>query len=177
MYTLESFFELAKAELFRSDEDKQHPFRTMILATQDSFPGLRIIVKRKITQELDLLAYTDSRSSKVKVLKERPLCSLLFYHPDKKLQLIIKTNARVLESGNLFDQHQAMATRYSRDYYALQPPGTIIAQPDYAFGDQAHFALLFFQPLGIQVLQLSDPRHFRADYSGSDKWKGKWLVP
>ena len=40
-------FDLAKAELIRSNADRRHPFRYLSLATHGVYPEIRTVVKRK----------------------------------------------------------------------------------------------------------------------------------
>jgi len=175
--TLTEFFDQAKAELIRANKDNRHPFRTMVLATHAPFPGVRTIVKRQTDNKLSVLAYTDTRTPKVKELIEDANCSLLFYHPKKKLQVRLACQAEIIQEGSLFEKHKQSIVSHPKDYSTDLKPGAVLQGADYGMGETLHFCLLQFEPQLIEILSLGRERHYRALYKKENDWLGSWLVP
>ncbi len=175
--TLAEFFEKSRAELIRSNADRRHPFRTLVLSTNNSYPGIRTVVKRKTESDLSTLIYTDSRSPKVEEIRLDAKCSLLFYHPKKKLQLIINGVAEVLDKGDLYEIHREIALLNPKDYSTRFAPGAKLSAQDYDFGNKDYFCLLNIRPVTIQLLELGKERHWRAEYFATNQWQGTWLAP
>ncbi|MFT6322173.1 MAG: pyridoxine/pyridoxamine 5'-phosphate oxidase [Granulosicoccus sp.] len=174
---LTEFFDQAQQELLRANQDRRHPFRTLVLATLADFPHLRTVVKRKSLVDLSVLVYTDSRTTKIADLREHPNCSLLFYHPKKKLQVTFYCSAEILEAGELFEKHQAIALVHPNDYATATAPKSELEAPEYLYADETHFALLHFRPQRMEILQLGKPQHLRAVFDGDKNWEGQWVVP
>ena len=80
-------FNLAQAELLRSNADRRHPFLYFTLATFGRYPEARTVVNRHVNAGLSVLLFTDRRTSKVSQARESPRVTALFYHPKKKLQV------------------------------------------------------------------------------------------
>ena len=93
-------------ELHRGALDPKHPFRYLTVATVgEQFPQVRTVVMRQFTADLEFLAYTDVRSSKVQELLEVPRVSLLFYHPKKQVQVRVKALATIHVMDELAQEH------------------------------------------------------------------------
>lgn len=174
---LEEFFTQAKSELFRANKDRRHPFRTLVLATKAVFPGVRTVVKRQTMEDLSTLIYTDQRTPKVAELKADDRGSLIFYHPKKKLQIIINANVETLTTGDLHTQHREIALHNKKDYSTRSAPGAPLTEADYRYGANEYFCLLQCHPVSIQLLQLGKERHWRAVFQKESDWQGQWLVP
>ncbi|MCB0551597.1 MAG: pyridoxamine 5'-phosphate oxidase family protein, partial [Phaeodactylibacter sp.] len=136
-------FELAKAELLRSNTDHRHPFRYFSLATFGLFPEVRTVVAREVSQSLSVLFFTDSRTPKVAQIKENPRVSALFYHPKKKLQARIKGMAELIGKGH--EAYPSLLERVKnsdalKDYTAVLAPGSKVKDTlDVIYGDSLHF--------------------------------------
>ncbi len=174
---LNFFFDQAKQELLRANQDRRHPFRTLVLATLSDFPQVRTVVKRKSLPDHSVLVYTDSRTTKIANLRENANCSLIFYHPKKKLQVTFYCTAKIIESGDLFEKHQAIALVHPNDYATTAAPKSTLDTPEYSYTADTHFTLLQFLPQQIEILQLGRPQHLRAVFSRKNNWEGSWVVP
>ncbi|WP_235299488.1 pyridoxamine 5'-phosphate oxidase family protein [Portibacter marinus] len=173
---LQEFFEKAKAELFRANQDKRHPFGSLVLATLGSYPEQRTVVKRKTLNDLSTLIYTDERSGKMDQIQSNAKCSLSFYHSKKKIQVKILGQCQTITQGQLYEEHRSIALQNKSDYSTTKPPGTPIGKPEYERGAEAYFVLLQVVPEFIEILQLDRPHHKRARFSAAEDWKGSWLV-
>lgn len=174
---LADLFKLTKQQLFTSPEDTSHPFRTMVLATKGEYPEVRTLIKRKAKKDFSILAYTDYRTHKVKALIAQPKCSLMLYHPGKKLQVELACNGTIIREGELFDWHREKAKASLKDYTTVLPRRTEIPTMDYEIGAEVHFCVLKFEPVHIHSLLLTKERRYRAIYRRDDNWNGNWLVP
>jgi pyridoxamine 5'-phosphate oxidase len=172
-------------ELHRGALDAKHPFRYVTLATigNDSSEQ-RIVVLRKMDEELNFYFFTDSRTAKVTQIQENPQAEFLVYHPAKRTQIRVKGTLKIHHRNEL---SQEMWKRVQGDaqkaYNSTLEPGIEIANPDLAYDwptelDDRFFAVLKFIPERIEVLQLNGLTHVRVSFSksGAD-WNGKWLVP
>ncbi|MBX2873473.1 MAG: pyridoxamine 5'-phosphate oxidase family protein [Saprospiraceae bacterium] len=177
-------FEIAKAELLRSNADRKHPFRLMYLSTFGEYPEVRTVVKRKVDSELKLTFFTDSRSPKVDQLREHPKVSVLFYHPKKKLQIRLYGQAQLIDEGHGdFDRYlQSVKESPSvKDYTTIQAPGQTLSEESEAgalFGDEIHFVAIEIHPARLDVLQLGRESHQRSLFMREkDNWIQQELVP
>lgn len=169
---LNEFFNQAQQELLRANQDRRHPFRTLVLATISDFPQVRTVVKRKSLPDHSVLVYTDSRTTKIANLRENTNCSLIFYHPKKKLQVTFYCTAELIESGEFFEKHQAIALVHPNDYATTAAPKSTLDAPEYLYAEETHFTLLKFHPQQIEILQLGKPKHLRAVFIAKKTGKG-----
>ena len=185
MYTITAYMEvsqrlwqLAISELIRSNTDPKHSYKTCVLTTVGIYPEARWVVKRGINSEdLSMLIYTDSRSCKVSQIEEDNRVSLLYYCPQKKLQIRINALAEILDEGELYDTHFKKAQNQLKDYTTLLAPGTILYDT-LNYNDEMHFFLVVIKPQKWDILELGDERHFRASYElENNKWIGTERVP
>ncbi|WP_094968245.1 pyridoxamine 5'-phosphate oxidase family protein [Winogradskyella aurantia] len=178
----ESFFKVIKAELINGTVKKRHPFRYFSLATlSQGVPRQRTVVLRKMTTDLSLIVYTDTRSQKVMDIKNNPEVSALFYHPKKLMQITIIGEAQFVTDKQVVQQHWSSISNTSRrDYITTLAPGTSIKQPDavdYNAQDY-NFTVLQIVPNRIEYLQLKRPNHLRIAYTKKNtSWKGQFMVP
>lgn len=183
--SLPEIWAILSHELHRGALDTKHPFRYVTLATVDKdAPEQRMVVLRKVDQELNFYFFTDSRTSKVKQIQEYPQSEFLVYHPGKRTQIRVKGRLQIHHQNEL---SQEMWNRVQGDaqkaYNSSLSPGSEIPDPDLAHNwpnemDDRFFAVLQFIPERIEALQLNGLTHFRVGFlkKGAD-WKGKWLVP
>ena len=168
-------FELARTELLRSHESQRHPFLYFSLATFGHYPEARTVVNRKVSRELDILFFTDSRSQKVAQIRKNPRVTALFYHPKKKLQVRVRGVANFIDKGDkgyyqLLERIKKAGN--AKDYTTLQAPGsTVEEESDIAFGNEIYFLAIRIKPDDIDVLQLGKEQHNRRCYTLK---KGQW---
>ena len=175
-------FELAKAELIRSNVDRRHPFRYCVLSTFGAYPESRTIVKRKVDTDLSILLFTDARSPKVSHIQENPKVSVLFYHSKKKLQIRVKGEAILMdENRSTYNSYfeQIKSSKGIADYTTLEAPGSQLTNETNAlFGEKIHFLIIKIIPQYLDILQLGLESHERYGYKKMNKeWIEVKLVP
>ncbi|MCB0583691.1 MAG: pyridoxamine 5'-phosphate oxidase family protein [Phaeodactylibacter sp.] len=175
-------FNLAQAELLRSNADRRHPFLYFTLATFGRYPEARTVVNRHVNAGLSVLLFTDRRTSKVSQARESPRVTALFYHPKKKLQVRMNGRAVLIDEGH--EEYAQLLERVKsagnlKDYTTRQAPGSPIAgKPDIEYGEDIHFLAIRIQPEYIDVLQLGREAHRRSGYTLRDgQWEEAVLVP
>lgn len=169
-------------ELHRGELDPKHPFRFLTLATTGAqFPQVRTVVLRQLTSTMEFLVYTDARTAKVQDLLTIPRVSLLFYHPKKQVQVRVKAIATLHVDDVLAQEHwKRVSDNRQSEYQSRLAPGTRIETPNLGLeshSESAHFSVLKFSPLSIEVLQLSREGHLRIQFELAAGWQGTWLVP
>ena len=92
---------LAKAELKRSENETDHPFRYFYLGTIGQYPEVRTVVKRDLDDRLAVTFFTDSRTRKVSQIEDDNRVSALFYHPGHRLQIRMTGSAMKLKEDSL----------------------------------------------------------------------------
>ncbi len=180
--SLEEALAIIKHEIHRGALDKKHPFRYCIMSTfGETFPESRYVVLRKVDQDLNCFIHTDSRSQKINEIKSDHHCTLLFYHPSKKLQIRLK--GKILSEPDTSKLRTSMSANARKAYSSVKAPGKKISKPQEAWiwsenDEGKHFSVLKIIPVEIDLLQLSAQQHLRANFKFSDNnWKGSWLVP
>lgn len=177
------FFKELQDELSQGATLKEHPFRFCALATLgvEKMPRLRTIVLRKIDESLNLIFYTDTRSKKVLHIKENNRVSLLFYHPEKLLQLRIEGLASIIKDPDIIEGHRKNIHDSSlKDYTTKTAPGSAISNPDAVeyLDDTNYFCMVNVEPFKIEYLKLKRPNHLRIRFSRSTtNWESDFLVP
>ncbi len=174
---LYALFESIVQDLRTANDDRRHPFRTLVLATQDFYPAMRTVVKRFTDIDLSTLIYTDARSAKVENLEKNENASMLFYDPLKRVQVTIKGRCEVIKSGFLFDKHQKIALQNPGDYSTLDAPGRRLDSETYEMAKPNYFCLLRIIAQEIEILELGREQHRRARFLRKEEWEGSWLVP
>ncbi len=169
-------------ELRRGALDSKHPFRFLTLATAGTnFPQVRTVVLRELSSSVEFLVYTDFRSAKVQDLLKIPRVSLLFYHPKKQVQVRVKALATLHVADELAQEHwKRVSEKRQSEYKNELVPGTRIEKPELGWeiqADNAHFSVLKFSPISIEVLQLGKKGHLRILFELTSGWQGNWLVP
>ncbi|MGB5508522.1 MAG: pyridoxamine 5'-phosphate oxidase family protein [Robiginitalea sp.] len=172
------------SELKAGVTDPSHPFKFSTLATLGlgNLPRLRTVRIRDFDpQNMRLTFYTDSRSKKILHIKENNKVSLLFYHPEKLLQLrmeglaVREKDEEILEG--LWDR---IEERSQLDYLTASAPGTEIQNPDKIeyIRERTYFSAVYILPFKIELVQLKRPNHIRIRYSKREgDWKSDYLVP
>jgi len=177
------YFEEIRQELHAGAEDYEHPFRFFTLGTVglDPIARLRTVVLREVTEQLDLIFFTDLRSKKIMHLKENNKVGLLFYHPKLRLQLKIEGLATIYKDQATHQKYwDSIAPQFRRDYESTTAPGTEIENPaeiEY-LSEKNHFCMVQTTPFKIEYLKLGSPNHVRIRFSRVEGlWKSEFLVP
>lgn len=181
----DSFFKIVRSELQQGVTISDHPFRYCTMATVglDRMARLRTVRIRGLSDDDDMVisVYTDKRSKKIIHIKENKLVSMLFYHPDKLLQLKVEGMAVINKDQKVLkDLWKGIDNPSKKDYTTVMAPGSVMEGPDEVeyLRDEDHFCLLEIHPIKIEYLQLKRPNHLRIRYSRKDdSWKGEFLVP
>lgn len=175
-------FELAKAQLTRSNADRRHPFRYCYVATSGDFPELRMVVKRNFGPDWSVLFFTDARTPKVEQIRNEDRVSVLFYDDKKLLQIRMKGRAVLIDEehedyGRYVDQVNASPAQ--SDYKSIQAPGTEVSgEKDIKWGDALHFMAIRIEPDYLDILKLGKEQHTRRAYvRDGAEWQEKILVP
>jgi pyridoxine/pyridoxamine 5'-phosphate oxidase len=179
----QNFFQELSEELKKGVSQKGHAFRYFTLATVglDQVARLRTIVLRKVSEELQLTFYTDSRSKKMIHLQENKKVGLLFYNPENMMQIRIEGMAKVVNDEETKEKYwDGVKNKSRKDYTTTSAPGTTLANPDQLeyLNDEDHFCIVEITPFKIEYLKLKSPHHIRVRYSWEvDFWEREYLVP
>ncbi len=179
----DKFFDEIKNELQNGAKVKGHPFRFFTLATSgvDNYARLRTMVLRKVTKGLKLTFFTDKRSKKVIHIKENKRISLLFYHPEKLLQIRVEGIATInTDPKRLKKMWDELGPESKKSYTTKEAPGSVIDNP-VTLGylkDGDHSCIVDVRPFRIEYLKLERPNHIRIRFFRDGKnWKSEFLVP
>jgi len=168
-------------ELAAAPTDKQHPWRTPVLATvEGELADARTIVLRETdVAQQTLLLYTDERAGKVDQLQRHPLGTLVMWSPRLSWQLRCRVSLSLERSG------LAVSSRWARiklspsaqDYLSPLPPGQPLEggpPPAPERGSREFFAVINAQVVSIDWLELHAQGHRRARFEGGT---ARWLQP
>ncbi|MFU8813213.1 MAG: pyridoxamine 5'-phosphate oxidase family protein [Balneolaceae bacterium] len=175
-------------ELRLALNDRNHPFRFCTFCTTDSVgrPDCRMVVLRGVEKQSRLLFYTDARSRKTGQIRENPHVCLLFWHPQKQVQLRLYGSAKLHTGNDTAARHWETVTGGARhDYNLLHPPGTPVDDP--ASGrqlrqplDDRYFTVVVCTLFSLHALQLHADGHRAIEASAPDNgsdWIGEWISP
>ncbi|MEH6681604.1 MAG: pyridoxamine 5'-phosphate oxidase family protein [Sediminicola sp.] len=177
------FFNELREELQQGAVTKGHPFRYGTLGTVglDKLARLRMVVIRKLSEDLKVSIFTDARSKKVSHIKENNRVSLLFYHPAKLLQVRMEGLATITEEQGILERMWREVPKEAQtEYTAKAAPGSSIPKGERTeyLTEGHHFCILEVHPFKIEYLKLQRPEHVRIRFSKKeDQWKGEFLVP
>ncbi|MFN3298181.1 pyridoxamine 5'-phosphate oxidase family protein [Caldimonas sp.] len=168
-------------ELARAAQDRQHAWRTPVLATGlADGADARVVVLREVdVQARTLVFYTDIRSGKVAQLLEHPRATVVMWSPTLGWQLRCRVQL------SLDTQGVSVLSRWARlklspaaqDYLSPLPPGHTIdapVRPTLPRDDRGHFGVLFARIDSIDWLELHREGHRRARF---DAEGARWLQP
>ena len=172
-----------EAELWRelqaAPRDKQHPWRTPVLATTDGQIGdARTVILREVNAEQStLLIYTDARAGKVAQIAAHPHGTLVLWSPALGWQLRLRVDLQSVTDGLELSSRWARLklSPAANDYLSPQAPGTPLEHALDTRVERAHFALLEASVLSIDWLELHALGHRRARF-GNDATP-RWLQP
>ena len=168
------------AELGRAAGDKQHPWRTPVLATVsgDAADARTVVLREVDARQRKLLIYSDERAGKVKQLLSCPNGTLVMWSPQLGWQLRCRVRLALEMSG------LAASSRWARiklspaaqDYLSPLPPGTPLPAdaPGHTVPEREYFSVISAQVTSIDWLELHAEGHRRAKFDGS---ASQWLQP
>tara|TARA_R110002050_G_scaffold267266_2_gene408882 strand:+ start:30617 stop:31162 length:546 start_codon:yes stop_codon:yes gene_type:complete len=176
-------FQDLKEELQLGITEKNHPFRYFTLGTVglDKMARLRTVVLRNVSDTLNLSFYTDKRSKKVIHITENNKVSLLFFHPQKMIQIKIEGIATIIKDKKTVEDYwNTIQENSQKEYTTTAAPGSSIANYEAVeyLGEDNYFCVVTIAPHKIEYLKLERPNHIRIRYSKDyENWKGEYLVP
>jgi hypothetical protein len=166
-------------ELEAAPHDKQHPWRTPVLATTDGASGdARTMVLRDLhTAERQLLMFTDSRSFKAAQIAAHPLGTLVMWSEPLGWQLRLRVQLALQSDGLAASSYwtRLKLSPAAHDYLSALAPGTAIDEEQGPRGERAHFALVQASVLSIDWLELHEQGHRRARFEPDAS--PRWLQP
>jgi general stress protein 26 len=174
----------------------KEPFHTFVLATRsETGVDLRTVVLRKVNEEERLIYFhTDKRASKVEQLGFTDDTAILFYDPNRRIQIRIKAKAGFHTDDAIADSIWTETRLSARKYYlSQQPPGAILnncydSLPPHLHGfdpeteesenGRTNFLVISLKISQMDWLFLCSQGHKRAmiDYLDSD-FKASWINP
>lgn len=176
-------FQELREEIHLSMTEKGHPFRYFTLGTVglDKMARLRTIVLRNVSDALHLTFYTDKRSKKIIHITENNKVCLLFFYPQKMIQLKVEGLATIIKDPQTLENHwNNLKEDSKKDYTTVSAPGSSISsyEPMGYLREDNYFCMVHIEPHKIEYLKLEKPNHIRIRYSRDDeKWKGEYIVP
>ncbi len=172
-----------KSELKLALTKRNHPLKFCVLGTlgSENIPQLRIVGLRKITDDFKFTFYTDKRSAKVTQIQNNPKVNLLFYHPEKKLQIKINGIASIIKDiGILKEQWLNITKRAKKDYTTMFAPGSKIKSPEEItyLKEKNFFCSVEIKTDTIEYLKLREESHFKVHFHQDiNGWVSEFLVP
>lgn len=184
-HSLQEIPDLILKALALCSQKKKHPFKNVVLTTIcHEPPKTRWVVCRKVTEDHNIYVFTNVSSNKVTELKEKPHCSLLFYHPKQGLQIQLSGTVTVHHQDKLTRKYWPGVQGNSVKIYTTSlAPGIPVDSINEGHQFKSvptseYFAALKVTPVQLVVLQLNREGHIRARYMRlNHKWEGSYLVP
>jgi pyridoxine/pyridoxamine 5'-phosphate oxidase len=182
---LNEVLKLSISEIKRGSVDKNHPFKYVVLSTQDGVEvHSRYVVLRSIDEYDNVYFFTDERSHKTSEIRINPHVGLLFYHPRKRVQIRISGIAQLHHEDEVSNSFwDTVSGQQKLSYGSSLTPGHEIKEPGEAFHwpdeiTSENFCVIKVFISEIEVLQLNRDQHLRARFQrDGTAWKGNWLVP
>jgi pyridoxamine 5'-phosphate oxidase len=168
------------AELGRATSEKQHPWRTPVLATVsgDAADARTVVLREVDARQRQLLIYSDERAAKVRQLLAHPNGTLVMWSPRLGWQLRCRVRLALEMSG------LAASSRWARiklspaaqDYLSPLPPGTPLSAqaPGHNAPEREYFSVISAEVTSIDWLELHADGHRRARFEGG---ASQWLQP
>jgi len=171
--------------LVQAEGDPGHPWRLPVLATGSrSGPNARTVVLRGVTRPgFELLAFTDSRTSKVSELNKKPQAVWLFYDARERVQVRAYSDVRLHSDDAVADTYWHRLPEENRqNYQTEEAPGTPLKQPAngriLSPGNVGRFCVIVGKVTRLDWLWLAPQGHRRAEFQRQQAgWKGRWLAP
>lgn len=184
--------DLLKQAVYEHD----NPLRVCSIATvnSDNCPEQRTVILRNFhEQDRTLDIFTDHRSGKLQHLSRNPKASLLFYHPDKLIQIRLQATVQIhWMDATARDAWEKIPPARRSDYCSVSPPGASLKEPgddlpswwnDSISREQTEYGFEYFTLLRcyfhrIDLLKLDRAGHKRAVFQWQDQqWRGRWVTP
>jgi len=176
--TLAAIEQAVWQELDASVRAAEHGWRVATLAT---LAGGRADARSVVLREVEpaarrVIFYTDARSPKVRHLEADPEGTLVLWSRELGWQLRLAVTLEALSSGPEVAARWARleATPAAQDYFAPQPPGSVIERPDAARGTRGHFALVVASVRALDWTEIHPEGHRRALFDAAG---ARWLQP
>lgn len=181
----EEIWAIVIKELQLATKIVQHPFRFVNFCTSaGNQPDSRYVVLREVTEELQMLFYTDSRSKKIAQIRENPHVSLLFYHPSARCQVKINGIATMLTQKEATKNYwENIPPEAQKAYQSNRPPKTQVDRAEKGMMVDVEYQNKFFSvikviPKEVECLQLDSKGHLRLAFVlENEKWQSSWLIP
>ncbi len=146
-------------ELERATRERDHAWRTPVLATVDAdhAPQARTVVLRSADAVRgEFRVFTDARSPKVGELRAQPRAVLVFWSPLLNWQLRATVDVVVLDQGDEVDEAWARVSTSAaaRDYLAPVAPGHVLDASADGTASQHHLVILVAQLRAMDWLEL-----------------------
>ena len=177
-------------------QNRNAPFHIPIFisGSENKFDG-RIVVLRGIDEkEKKIWFHTDIRSNKIKILKNNPEATLLFYDKSEKIQLRIFGCAKINFQNNITKKSWKKTAHISRQcYLGAKTPGSDVLMPTsglttdidnlkYTMEESEkgykNFCVIETFIKSIEWLYLASRGHRRSSFSlKNNSLEKKWLIP
>jgi hypothetical protein len=165
-------------QLERAAVERDHPWRTMALATTDGEAGhVRSVILREVDAAARrLVFYTDVRSPKVAQLAAHPVGTLLGWSAALGWQLRLRCRFAVDHGGLAASSRWARLklTPAAQDYLSPLAPGAVLGAHDGPRVPREAFALVEGQVESVDWLELHADGHRRALF---DDRGARWVQP
>lgn len=177
------YFDEIKTDLRAGADSPAHPFHCFTLGTVglERMARLRTLVLRGVTDDLKLRFFTDRRSKKIIHLKENNKVGLLFYNPEKQLQVKVEGLAEIYRDPEyLAPFWKKVSEEGKKDYTTSTAPGSEIENPEALsyLPNNNFFCMVEVTPYKIEYLKLAKPNHMRIRFStDGERWGSEYLVP
>lgn len=184
------------AELSHACGNSRHPWRLPCLATvHQGIPCQRTVVLRRVDHaSCQLYAHTDLRTAKIGQMKGNSAVSWLFYHPERRIQLVMAGVVRLHLDDAIADHDWAQLDAASQiPYLAPFAPGTPADVPsvnlpvgarteELSAKERMHgrenFAVIAAGIHQMDLLFLRSTGHLRAGFHlHGASWQRTWVQP
>ena len=175
---------------------RDNPFHipVFVCGENSSFDGRIIVLQDLDKNNKSLSFHSDIRSSKVKILKNNPLGTFLFYDKIEKIQLRVICNTKIHHQNDRTMKSWKKTVHMSRQcYLGKKAPGLDVTEPTSGLSEDVdnskytieesevgykNFSVVECFILSIEWLYLSSKGHRRAKFFFKDNQVDKkWLIP
>ena len=165
-------------ELAAAVGDKEHAWRTPVLATVDgdAADARTVVLREADAAQRQLLVYTDTRAPKVAQATSHPVGTLLMWSPALGWQLRCRVQLAVEDSGLAISSRWAALqhTRAAQDYLSPLAPGVRLDAAAPTAAQRTHFGVITASVLAIDWLELHRDGHRRALL---EPQRARWIQP
>tara|TARA_Y100000590_G_scaffold468594_1_gene651960 strand:- start:1786 stop:2391 length:606 start_codon:yes stop_codon:yes gene_type:complete len=130
----QSIFKDIKYLLFNATKNRNHPFHTPVFSniSDKNIVENRLVVLRKFDDKKMIINFhTDFRSPKIKGIEKNSNSSFLFYDPEIKIQLRIKSISTINNQNKITQQAWNFTKLSSRKcYLTKKSPSSISKKPE-----------------------------------------------